>query len=172
MVRVDDGGEISKILARATACRSTETRLEIATPFFDIDTANWELILRAKKAGVLVRIFTRWPEEVQNKRMLLDQQGRYFHVSLVAKLHAKAVLLVSRSGEQYGWVGSFNLTRASEQATYELGITFEGNGILESKLAQSLLAEFARWERAAKPVEDSFPSKSKRAFNFTDRRKK
>src|SRR4051812_25842351 len=104
MVRVDDGRAILRILARATACRSTETRLEIATPFFDIDTASWDLILRAKEAGVLVRIFTRWPEEFQNKRMLLDQQSRYFRVSLVAKLHAKAVLLVSRSGEQYGWV--------------------------------------------------------------------
>jgi phosphatidylserine/phosphatidylglycerophosphate/cardiolipin synthase-like enzyme len=115
----DKGIGIERVLGRALA--AAEGHLLIATPFFDPDARVWGLLWQALSAGAAVDLITRWPEEPHKQTELHNLARSGVAVKVLPTLHAKAVLFVCGK-KTSGWIGSMNLTVASESRTAELGV--------------------------------------------------
>jgi phosphatidylserine/phosphatidylglycerophosphate/cardiolipin synthase-like enzyme len=153
MIRVDNGAFLTKIFESAAVKLPEWRRLEVLSPFFDTDASTWSLMHSARKSGLAVRLFTRWPEEREKQAALILCQTLGIRVELAANLHAKGVLLLGTSARYHaGWIGSHNLTRSSEVVCFELGVAFAGEGRLEAELYRDLLSWISSLEQRTKRI--------------------
>jgi phosphatidylserine/phosphatidylglycerophosphate/cardiolipin synthase-like enzyme len=153
MIRVDNGAFLTKILESAAVKLPEWRQLVVLSPFFDTNASTWSLIHSARKSGVAVRLFTRWPMEREKQASLMLCQALGIRVELAANLHAKGVLLLGTSDRFHaGWIGSHNLTRSSEMVCFELGVAFAGDGKQEAELYRDFLSWISSLERHTKSI--------------------
>lgn len=150
MIRVDPGNDLHELLTRAEQLGPV-ARLDVAVPFYDTDSDLWRRLMATTQSGARVRLLTRPPADQLRSDLFGTLSDMGVRLVYLPRIHAKSVMLSDHGGRHsMGWIGSHNFTKASERTALELGITFSGQGSVETHLLQQALLRFDAWEHQAR----------------------
>jgi phosphatidylserine/phosphatidylglycerophosphate/cardiolipin synthase-like enzyme len=150
MIRIDAGNDLCELLSCAEQL-ARRGRLDVAVPFFDVESGLWRRLVAAAESGSRVRLLTRPPSNELQASLFENLRELGVRLVQLPHVHAKSVLLTDRKGRHStGWIGSSNFTKASESTAQELGVVFRGRGPVETRLIQQALIQMDAWEYRAR----------------------
>jgi phosphatidylserine/phosphatidylglycerophosphate/cardiolipin synthase-like enzyme len=133
MITIGQGRLLGELFDRIESRSRRGNHLYVITPFIDVESHGWRATLAAAQAGSLVCLVTRSPASLELTNAFAALRAVGGRIVVVDNLHAKGLLWFGDSGrDRVAFVGSNNLTMASEHSSVELGLFAQGDGRVEN----------------------------------------